>query len=688
MRRMLLGFAAVAALSGCATAPEEIVGPIMVQVPVDAIDPAAAEAEAFLAKQNLTPASVAEVNGACDGFYNRAVALKTLLETETGPATVAQTFRRYDALNSVAYAGGSEAYLVSQVHPDKAIRTAAEACVERMDALGTQISLSRPIYQRLQAIDASAADERTRFALSEQLADYRRAGVDKDDATRARIEALQKEITTIGLTFARNIREGRREITAKTEELAGLPADYIERHKPGSDGLVRITTEYPDYQPLMTYAQSEALRKRMLTVYDDRAWPANDPVLRQLLEKRYELAQTLGYDSYARLVTEDKMIQSPEKAQAFIDDIAQASGSAATRDYNRLLARLQKIDPEATAVPRWSTAHLSQLIKKEEYDVDPQAVRQYFAFDNVQAGIFKLTEDLFSVDIRPLEGAPVWHESVEAYELYDGGQLIGRFYLDMHPREGKYSHAAHFQTRIGLADRVIPVGTLVTNFPAGDHSTGLMEHGQVETFLHEFGHLLHNMFSGKQDWGVQTYNAVERDFIEAPSQLLEEWVWDYETLKPFAVNAKGETIPEDLVRKMNAARWFGEALGDRTQLGYSAASLNYYSRPPAQVDLHGLYEEQYEKYTPFDLPKTSHPYAAFGHLDGYSAVYYTYTWSKAIGADLFSPFEGNLRDTATARRYRDIVLGQGGSKPAAVLVQEFLGRPWSLDAYRKDLLEN
>ena len=685
MRRILLGFAAAAALSGCATAPMSPLDPIVV---APAFDPAAAEAEAFLAKQNLTPASVAEVNANCDAFYSRATALRTLLETETGPATIGQTFRRYDALNSVAYAGGSEAYLVSQVHPDKDIRSASEACVERLDALGTQISLSRPIYERLKAIDASGADERTRLALTEQLDNYRRSGVDKDDATRAKIEALSKEITTVGLTFARNIREGRREIMVKPEELAGLPADYIEKHKPGPDGLIRITTEYPDYQPLMTYARNEAVRKRMSEVYDNRAWPENEAVLRQLLEKRHELATTLGYDSYARLVTEDKMIETPEKAQAFIDDIAQASGGAATRDYNRLLGRLQKIDPQATAVPRWSTGYLSQLIRKEEYDVDPQVVRQYFAFNNVKDGIFQLTEDLFSVDIRPWVGAPVWDPSVGAYELYEGDQLIGRFYLDLHPREGKYSHAAHFQTRIGLADRVIPVGTLVTNFPFGDHTTGLMEHSQVETFLHEFGHLLHNMFSGRQDWGVQTYNAVERDFIEAPSQLLEEWVWDYETLKPFAVNAKGETIPEDLVRKMNAARWFGEALGDRTQLGYSAVSLNYYNRPPSQVDLFGLYEQQYEKYAPFDLPKTSHPYAAFGHLDGYSAVYYTYTWSKAIGSDLFSPFEGNLRDTATAKRYRDVVLAQGGSKPAAVLVQEFLGRPWSLDAYRKDLLEH
>lgn len=687
MRRMLLCFVAAAALSGCATAPVGVDPAIEAPAPPP-FDAAARDAEAFLSDSHLTPATVAEVNATCDAFYSRATALRNLLEAETGAATIAQTFRRYDALSSVVSAGSSEAYLVSQVHPDKEIRTAEEACVERMDSLATQIGLSRPIYERLKAIDASAADERTRFALAKQLDNYRRSGVDKDDATRAKIEALNNEITTIGLTFARNIREGRREITAKPEELAGLPADYIEKHKPGPDGLVHITTEYPDYQPLMTYAQSEDLRKRMMTVYDDRAWPANEAVLKQLLEKRYELAQTLGYNSYARLVTEDKMIQSPEKAQAFLDDIAQASGAAATRDYNRLLARWQKIDPKATAVPRWSSAYLSQLIKKEEYDVDPQAVRQYFAFDNVQKGIFRLTEDLFGVDIRPWQGAPVWDPSVEAYELYDGDRLIGRFYLDLHPREGKYSHAAHFQTRIGLADRVVPVGTLVTNFPAGDHTTGLMEHGQVETFLHEFGHLLHNMFSGRQDWGVQTYNAVERDFIEAPSQLLEEWVWDYETLRPFAVNAQGEAIPEELVRKMNAARWFGEALGDRTQLGYSAVSLSYYDRPPAEIDLAGLYEQQYEKYAPFDLPKTSHPYAAFGHLDGYSAVYYTYTWSKAIGADLFTPFESNLRDTATARRYRDVVLAQGGSKPAAVLIEEFLGRTWSLDAYRTDLIEH
>lgn len=686
MRRMLLGFAAAAALAGCQTAPVAEVEPVAVAIP--AFDAAAAEAEAFLGKSNLTPASPAEVNVTCDDFHNRATALRTTLETETGPATVAQTFRRFDALNSLVYGGASEAYLVSQVHPNKDIRTAAEVCVERLDALATQISLSRPIYERLQAIDAAGADERTRFALTEQLADYRRSGVDKDEATRARIEALNKEITTIGLTFARNIREGRREITVKPEDLAGLPADYIAAHKPDANGLVHITTEYPDYQPLMTYAHSAAVRQKMSEVYDNRAWPANEAVLRQLLEKRHELATILGYDSWARLVTEDKMIETPEKAQAFIEEIAVASKDAAARDYDRLLGRLKKIDAKADAVPRYSSAYLSQLIRKEEYDVDPQAVRQYFAFDNVQTGIFQLTEDLFSVDIRPWVGAPVWHESVEGYELYDGGELIGRFYLDMHPREGKYSHAAHFQTRIGLADRVLPVGTLVTNFPAGDHSTGLMEHGQVETFLHEFGHLLHNMFSGRQDFGVQTYSAVERDFIEAPSQLLEEWVWDYETLKPFAVNAQGQTIPEDLVRKMNAARWFGEALGDRTQLGYSAVSLNYYNRPPSQVDLFGLYETQYEKYAPYDLPKTSHPYAAFGHLDGYSAVYYTYVWSKAIGADLFSPFDDNLRDTATARRYRDIVLAQGGSKPAAVLVQEFLGRPWSLDAYRKNLLEN
>jgi thimet oligopeptidase len=336
-------------------------------------------------------------------------------------------------------------------------------------------------------------------------------------------------------------------------------------------------------------------------------------------------------------------------------------------------------------VPVWSTGFLSQLIRKEQYDVDPQEVRQYFAYNNVRDGILQLTHDLFGVEIRRWE-TPLWAPGVEAYEMYDGGRLIGRFYMDNHPRPGKYNHANVIPIRYGLTDRAVPVGILVCNFPTGDHSTGLMEHRDVETFLHEYGHLLHVIFSGRQRWGQANMSNLEWDFIEAPSQMLENWVWDYETLRHFAVNAQGQPIPQALVQRMNRARGFAEAFGDKRQLGLAAASLAYHMRAPGDSDLTETYRTAYNAYSPVPMPGGLHPQDSFGHLTGYSAIYYTYMWSKSISTDLFTGFErAGLRDQATARRYRELVLARGSSRPAAILVSDFLGRPLSLDAYRARL---
>jgi thimet oligopeptidase len=297
----------------------------------------------------------------------------------------------------------------------------------------------------------------------------------------------------------------------------------------------------------------------------------------------------------------------------------------------------------------------------------------------------QLTRDLFGVEIRRWD-TPLWAPGVEAYEMFDGGRLIGRFYMDNHPRPGKYNHANVIPIRYGLTDRAVPVGILVCNFPDGDHSTGLMEHRDVETFLHEYGHLLHVIFSGRQRWGQANMGNLEWDFIEAPSQMLENWVWDYETLRRFAVNAQGQPIPQALVQRMNRARGFAEAFGDKRQLGLSAASLAYHLRAPGDSDLTETYRTAYNAYSPVPMPGGLHPQDSFGHLTGYSAIYYTYMWSKAISTDLFTRFEHDgLRDPATARRYREMVLGRGSSRPAAALVSDFLGRPLSLDAYRSRL---
>jgi thimet oligopeptidase len=352
------------------------------------------------------------------------------------------------------------------------------------------------------------------------------------------------------------------------------------------------------------------------------------------------------------------------------------------------LALVKLLRPGATALDPWSNAYITQQVEKRDYDYDRQELRKYFTYNAVRDGILKLTEDLFGVDIRPWHTA-TWDPAVETYEVYDQGQLIGRFYFDSHPRPGKYNHANMVPLRNGISGRTVPVGALVMNLPYGDHGNGLMEHGDVVTFLHEFGHMLHGIFGGQQQrWAGQSGVATEWDFVEAPSQMLEEWVYDYDTLRSFAADAKGNPIPRELVEKLNRARYFDLGMGDMRQLALSNISLRLH-QGPAPADLGAAVRRLDADYSIIKLPEFTEFQDSFGHLSGYSAAYYTYRWSKVIADDLFTEFQKNgLRDRATAERYRRLVLAPGGGKPAAELVQDFLGRPISLDAYKAELAKD
>ena len=646
-----------------------------------AVPQAQLDSDAFLAQLDLDPADVAAVDARCGVADTLATRLKADLAERTGPATIDADFRSFDALSNLVSGAAGTMYFISQTNTDKPVRDAAQACVERLAAIGTDVSLSRPIYDRLSAIPTEGLDEPTAFILGKMLMQYRLAGVDRDAATRDRIAALNKQITATGLEFARNISEDKSEVTFDSiDALAGMPQDYIDAHAAGADGKVHVTTTYPDAFPIFQFAEDPATRKAVYLAFMNRAYPANSAVLSRLIAERAELAGILDYDSYAALVTADKMIGTPAHAQAFLDEVDAAAQAGAAADDERLLARLQQIDPSTTALAPWDTTYVSQLVRKEQYDVDSALVRQYFTLDKARAGIFGLVHDLFGGDIKPWE-TDVWAPGVSAWELYDGERLVGRFYLDLSPRDGKYSHAAQFTLRNGLDGRQVPVAALVTNFPA----SGPMSHGDVTTFLHEFGHLLHTLYSGHQQFASQSMDALERDFIEAPSQLLEEWTWDYDTLKTFASNEAGEPIPQSLVEKMDIARHFGEASSAKRQLGYSAVSLDYYNRAPG-FDLAEAYRSAYDKYATVPASPDAHMFASFGHLDGYSAIYYTYVWSKAIALDLATRFKAaGLRDPATALAYRKAVLDPGGSRPAAELIEDFLGRPSNTEALRQEL---
>ena len=644
--------------------------------------PAAPEGEidTFLKGGVLDDTTAADVDARCDAAMALGAKARLALEARTGPATLKDDYAAYDGLALLLGDASSEMYLATQASPIKAVRDAAEACVPRIGDLATQVSLSRPIYDRLAAIPQTGLDDKTLYTLRHQLIEYKLSGVDKDDATRARVTELQKEITETGLKFDNNINADKGDVAFAPAELVGLPQDFIDGHKPGADGLIHLTVDYPDSIPVFNFASIRDTRKKMMVAYANRGFPANDAVLTSLLQERADLATTLGFPDYAAEVTADKMIGTPERAQTFLDEVNTAAKPGADADYAELLAFARTVDPSIDRLERYDNSYMSNLLRKQKYDVDDATVRQYFTRDKAEAGIFNLVHDLFDADIRPWK-TNVWSPDVTAWELYDKGKLVGRFYLDLSPRDGKYNHEAQFPIRTGVEGRQVPVGALLCNFPA----TGPMDHGDVTTFLHEFGHLIHAMYSGHTEYATQSMGNLQWDFIEAPSQLLEEWTWDYDTLKTFASNDKGEPIPEDLVRKMNAGRHFGEATSWKGQLAYAAVSLDFYDRAPG-FDLTSAYNDDIAKYSLFPAIPGTHPYAAFGHLNGYSAVYYTYVWSKAIALDLFTRFKADgMRNKATALRYRQLVLEPGGSEDANVLIQNFLGRPLSLDAFKDEL---
>jgi thimet oligopeptidase len=604
-----------------------------------------------------------------------------------GARSIDNTLRPYDEVLLELDAVSSQAQLVQSVHPDERLRQTAEKVSQKASAFGTEISLNRGVFDALSGLDAGRADAETRYYLTRTLRDFRLAGVDKDEATRKRIKELRDELVLIGQEFDRNIRTDLRTVTAANpSELDGLPPDFVSRHKPDAKGVITLTIDYPDSLPVFSFAKNEGLRKRMYMEYNNRGYPKNMDVLDRMIARRAELARLIGYASWADYITADKMVGNAAQASTFIDRVVAAAGPKATREYDTILKRKQQDIPGATVVNAWERAFYAELVRQSSYDFDSQSVRPYFAFDRVKQGLFDVTSKLFGVSYRPVTSVPVWDKSVEAYELVENGRVIGRFYLDMHPRPNKYNHAAEFPIRTGLASRQIPEASLVCNLPGGDpDDPGLMTHDDVETFFHEFGHLVHTLLSGRHQWIGIGGISTEQDFVEAPSQMLEEWTRDTKTLQTFARHHQtNEPIPAALVARMRRAGEFGKALSVRQQMVYAKLSLSVYDRDPRAVDTTAMVKDLIGKYLPTPYVDGTHFQTSFGHLDGYSAVYYTYMWSLVIAKDMFSQFDsGNLLTPGVAAKYRSAVLAPGGSKPAASLVADFLGRPFDFKAWER-----
>jgi thimet oligopeptidase len=612
-----------------------------------------------------------------------------------GPgAAVADALGAFDQASAALGDASAQASVARNAHPDAAMRAAAELCEQELDALSTSFSLDRGIYDALAGLDASQEDPATRYYLWRTLRDFRRAGVDRDQVTRARLQVLNEELVRVGQEFSRNIRDDVRHVSLTPAELAGLPDDYVRAHPPGEGGMVRITTDTPDYVPLLSYGESSRAREALWRVYRQRAHPKNLEVLSRMLSLRHQLATLLGHANWAAYVTEDKMIGGERAAREFIEKIAVASEASAARDYQVLIAErtaaLARGDQAFApgAIAPWDAELLKERVRRQQHGFDAQSVRPWFEFSRVQQGLLDLTARLFGVEYRRGDAAPLWHPSVTCFDVFEQGERVGRFYLDLHPRDGKYKHAAQFTLASGQQGVRLPEAALICNFPGPSGAQGepaLLEHSEVVTFFHEFGHLLHHLLGGRTRWSGLSGVRTEWDFVEAPSQMLEEWCWDPEVLQTFARHHQtGEPLPRELALRMRAADEFGKGLRVRQQMFYAAVSLAFHDRDPQGLDTTRLMAELQSRYTPFPYVEETWFQESFGHLEGYSAIYYTYMWSLVIAKDLFTEFRRpGLLAEAPARRYRKAILEPGGSKPAAQLVKDFLGRDSDFRAWQE-----
>ncbi len=625
----------------------------------------------YLAPEQLTsevPAALAQARALRDAFVK--------LPLPSDPSAAAE---RFDRIGLPIDRVRGWARLFAMAHPEADVRQRAEAHVRDLASFGTELSLDTELYQRLAELEhVDLPDALDRRLVEHALRDYRRGGVDRDAATREQIAALRGELVELGQTFDRNIVEGGRQVRFREGHaaLSGLPEDFLAAHPEHEDGSVTLSTDPSVRQPFMTFQRDEQRRKQFLEAVLNRGVPKNLEVLPELIEKRHQLATLLGYGSWADYVTEDNMSRSAARVRAFLEDLVAKLKLRQAAELDQYLELKREEDDTADGVYEWDRFYLLERGRRERCGADSREARRYFRVRETVEGCLETVQQVYAVKIRRDSAAKLWLPSVQAFDVWRDGKQLARFYLDLFPREGKFKHACLSTMHQGLLGEQLPEGVLLCNFTEPTAADpGYMSHDQVTTLFHEFGHLMHHLLAGRHRFLAFSGISTEWDFVEVPSQLFEEWAWEPAVLQRFAHHPEtGEPISTELVQKLRKADEYGKAIETSIQLTYGLLSLSLYEGDPQGQDPLEVMKQRKLETFPFPHFEGTAFVASFGHLHGYSAMYYTYLWSLSIAKDLRASFEGRLLDPELGRKYVEEVLEPGGSKDALELVEGFLGR--------------
>jgi thimet oligopeptidase len=604
-----------------------------------------------------------------------------------GTRTVDNTLRVYDEMLFEIQSAQGPANALANLHPDERMRQAGDAILVKARTFDAEKSLNRGVYEALAGVDANRADAETRYYLARELKAFRLAGVDKDEATRERLRQLRADIASAVGEFRRNLRESRTITLSGPEELTGLPADFIARQKPGVTGKIELRADPGSNYAVLLFAQREDLRKRFFTEIANIAYPANMAVLDRLLALRWETAHLLGFDSWAAYEDASRMVGSANAASDFIDRAIREATPKAHREYQDLIERKQQDVPGAKEINAWEYEYYRELVRRANYDFDSQSVRPYFAYDRVQQGLLDVATRIFGVSFRPAKEIPVWHPSVQAFDVLENNRLIGRIYFDTHSRPNKQTDSFTSAAWPGFADRTIPESIVVESVASlqpGD--PGLLTYQTVNNpVFHEFAHAMTNMFAGRQRWFGLT-RWVEDDYTEVNAMLFEHWAWNASVLPTYARHYQtNEPMPVELADKMRRAAEFSKGTTNVSSLTFARLAFDLHARDPKTIDSTGLLRETFTAHAPWLYAEGTHRQAGWFHLGNlnYSSGYYAYQWALTIAKDMLATRfdQSNLLAPEPAHRLRDVVMRRGGSKPAADIVKDFLGRPFNAQAW-------
>lgn len=649
------------------------------------------------------PKNRVELEARAEAIINQAQQeLEGIYRIEPQKRTFDNTMAALDTSAMQFHVVHSVIHVLSLVSPDEEIRKAAQEAMVKLQSFGIdQFSLNKNLYEACGQYETllknpehhEDLDAVQKYFIKETMHDFYRGGLQLTDEIQEKIRAVRKELSTHEIQFDLNIAADQRTIEVTKEELAGCGDSFINSLKKTSEGKYILKADGPTYNKIFEECDVASTRKAYYVLYMQRGYPANEKELGMIVSLRDELAHLLGYASYAQYDIDNQMAKTPETVRSFIDDVA-ARARIKVQQESELLKKDLPAGVSLTADGKfypWDQSYVKNYYKKKYLAIDEAYISEFFPVEHTLPALLNIYEQFFSIHFKKVEATPIWHEDTEFLAVYKNGTYIGMAILDIHPRPFKYSHAAEatmvpaVRTRDGQWFPALLM--VVANFPAAKpDQPALLKRQDVITFFHEFGHAIHALL-GATELASFSGTNVKGDFMEMPSQMLEEWMWDPEILKKVSSHYKTkEPLPDDLIEKIRAMKNFDS--GDLTmrQLSFASASLDYFL-PGAHKDLFAIWKKNYEQYrSDLYFDPSNKGYCAFVHLTNYGAKYYGYMWSKVYAIDLFyyiKPY--GLLNPTIGDRYTREVIGKGGSQDPMELLKNFLGREPNSQAFFKDL---